>query len=395
MEPGAEIVVFSFNGRSVRAIRGDTVADALTRAKVHVFTRSLKFHRPRGLYCGSGRCYSCVMRVNGVPGVRTCATMVEQGMVVESERGFPTTDHDMFSVLDHIFRKEFDYHTRFIRPSFMTPLYQRIVRRLASSCRIPDSPAVFAPHEKTECAVLIVGNGISGSVAHARLQSAGVRTLVIDRKTMRTDGPSFAFGFYEGGEVGILTESKIHLIKPKALLLATGRAETGLPIVNGDLPGIMLPEAVHRLSARGVRPGSRAVLVGSNELVNRVGRELDGLTIEVVDHIDDAKSVICVKGRRRVSGIEVKDVRGARRSIVCDLVVPFGPLVPCIELAQQAGCGLDSRDGLWHVKVDETGRTTVPGVFASGGLTGLREGDDRIASGEVASSSILRFLGGP
>jgi sarcosine oxidase subunit alpha len=386
---------FTFNGRTVRGYKGDTIATALARDGVKSFSRSMKFHRPRGLYCGSGRCISCVMRVNGVPGVRTCGVPLEPGMLVQTERGFPTTRFDALSVFDSVFRRQFDYHSRFIRPAFMTPLYQFVVRRLASSGRVPDSPGTFPPLERKSCEVLIIGRGISGSVAQARIQKAGVRSLIIaDRHVGDVSAPpSTAFGFYESGEVGIQVGSGLQLIKARSILLAAGRAETGLSIVNGDIPGNVLPEAIHQLTSRGISPGARAVFVGTNELADRVRKQLEAVHSSIVAEVQSAKSVVQVLGRKVVKGIEYTE-GGASKTVKCDLVVQFGPLVPMVELAQQAGCQLRSSGSFWNVKVDAEGRTSVPGMYACGGITGLLREDERIASGEAVALSMLRNRGG-
>jgi aerobic-type carbon monoxide dehydrogenase small subunit (CoxS/CutS family) len=63
-----------FEGREIPVLEGDTVASALFRAGVRTFSRSLKGHRRRGLYCGTGECPNCSVTVNGVPGVRSCIT---------------------------------------------------------------------------------------------------------------------------------------------------------------------------------------------------------------------------------------------------------------------------------------------------------------------------------
>ncbi len=41
-------MTFYFNGKVCEAREGDTVAAALYRAGQRIFTRSFKFHRPRG-----------------------------------------------------------------------------------------------------------------------------------------------------------------------------------------------------------------------------------------------------------------------------------------------------------------------------------------------------------
>lgn len=60
----------------------------------HSLRRVLKYQisarnimKPRGYFCGIGRCTNCVMTVNGDPNVRTCVTPVEAGMVVETQDG--------------------------------------------------------------------------------------------------------------------------------------------------------------------------------------------------------------------------------------------------------------------------------------------------------------------
>ena len=46
---------FTFDGRSITARPGQTIAGALHQDGVHVVSRSFKYHRPRGLFCATGR----------------------------------------------------------------------------------------------------------------------------------------------------------------------------------------------------------------------------------------------------------------------------------------------------------------------------------------------------
>lgn len=382
---------FSFNGRTVRAFEGDTVACALARAGVHTLSRSMKFHRPRGMYCGAGRCISCVMRVDGVPGVRTCTLRVASGMIVESEGGFPSAGLDFLSVLDLIFRKELDYRSRFIRPRALTPLYQGVVRRLAAHSSLPSEGRAYPPLRRTECRVLVIGQGVSGSVASSRLAAADVSdVMAIDAgRGAGQRQPSFAFGCYEGGEVGVQVGEAVHVIKADHILIATGRFERGLPIVNGDLPGVILPSALTRFAAAGVSPGNRAVIVGTNERRASVVSQLESLEVEIAAEVEDPSLVTRIVGRRRVAGVELAD----RGRVRCDAVILMGPLEPAVELAQQAGCALVPRDGALSVKVDDSGRTTARGVFACGGVTGLRDPSERRASAERAAEAMIAQLG--
>ena len=69
------------------AIEGEPIAAVLTEAGVRVFRHTAREDHPRGIFCAIGRCTDCAMTVNGVPGVRTCITRVEEGMRVETQHG--------------------------------------------------------------------------------------------------------------------------------------------------------------------------------------------------------------------------------------------------------------------------------------------------------------------
>jgi predicted molibdopterin-dependent oxidoreductase YjgC len=75
------------DGQPVPAFEGESIAAALLAADIRVLRTTARFAAPRGLYCGMGVCFECVMRVDGRANVRTCQTPVRNGMHVESQRG--------------------------------------------------------------------------------------------------------------------------------------------------------------------------------------------------------------------------------------------------------------------------------------------------------------------
>jgi predicted molibdopterin-dependent oxidoreductase YjgC len=86
VERGEPFEIF-VDGETVAAYPGETVAAALIaagRRRTRVTTRR---GEPRGLYCGMGLCFECVMVVNGRPNVRACMTAVAPGMRVEIQHG--------------------------------------------------------------------------------------------------------------------------------------------------------------------------------------------------------------------------------------------------------------------------------------------------------------------
>jgi len=80
-------VTISINGKILQAKKGEPIAAALLAAGIRKFRKTAKEGNPRGVFCGIGRCTDCVMTVNGQPNIRTCITLVEDGMVIESQQG--------------------------------------------------------------------------------------------------------------------------------------------------------------------------------------------------------------------------------------------------------------------------------------------------------------------
>lgn len=80
-----KIVTIFINGRELKAREGEPIAAALLAAGIRVFRHTRRRHEPRGLFCGIGQCRDCVMKVDGVPNVRTCVTPVRDGMRVETQ----------------------------------------------------------------------------------------------------------------------------------------------------------------------------------------------------------------------------------------------------------------------------------------------------------------------
>jgi predicted molibdopterin-dependent oxidoreductase YjgC len=78
---------FTFDGQDVPAYEGETVAAALIAAGRRAFRLTGRGAEPRGLFCGMGLCFDCLVRVNGRPNVRACQAPAAEGMRVETQRG--------------------------------------------------------------------------------------------------------------------------------------------------------------------------------------------------------------------------------------------------------------------------------------------------------------------
>lgn len=76
-------ITITVDGVLVSAFAGQTVAGALIATGRRSWRRSLHGH-PRGLFCGIGLCFDCLVTVDSTPNVRACLTQIADGMVVET-----------------------------------------------------------------------------------------------------------------------------------------------------------------------------------------------------------------------------------------------------------------------------------------------------------------------
>ncbi len=72
------------DGVRLSAQPGQTVAQVLI-ASGRMDCRTAQGDDARGIFCGMGICGECRMIVDGVPNVRICQTLAEDGMVVRRQ----------------------------------------------------------------------------------------------------------------------------------------------------------------------------------------------------------------------------------------------------------------------------------------------------------------------
>ena len=70
------------NGQKHVAYAGESVHAALLATGCRVLRHTNKNHDPRGIFCGMGVCYDCLVTINGVPNQRACMTLVADGMEI-------------------------------------------------------------------------------------------------------------------------------------------------------------------------------------------------------------------------------------------------------------------------------------------------------------------------
>ncbi len=137
IEPRAS-VAFTWQGRELMALAGETIASALFANGIRVFGHHSKDNSPQGIFCANGQCAQCLVLADGMP-VKSCMELVRPGVRVEPADGLP---------------------------------------------ELPKVGSVPAMHEieEIEVPVLIIGGGPAGMSAAIQLGQRGIRTLLVDDK---------------------------------------------------------------------------------------------------------------------------------------------------------------------------------------------------------------------
>ncbi|WP_342358717.1 FAD-dependent oxidoreductase [Terrarubrum flagellatum] len=428
----AAAVTFTFDGRPVSGLEGETIAAALSAAGDVALNRRAD-GTARGLWCGMGACFECIVTVDGRMSQRACMTRIAAGMEVLSQAPSPAE-----------------------------------ARALAEQ----------RPAEEIACDVVIVGGGPAGLAAAAALGEAGLATLLIDERSdlggqylkpvaasHREIGEPLDAQFRESAiarreaekagamiwsgatvwaafapdDLGVLHEGRQKIVRAKRLLLAPGAYERPMPIPGWTLPGVMTTGAAQTLArAYRVFPARRVVIAGNGPLNFQLAVELSRAGVEVAAIIEESRAPslsswrsaaeamlaspqLLAKGagyllelRRhgvpvlwssRVASVEGDD--RARKVIVetpagdkhfeVEAVALNSGFIPSTELARQLGCRheyVDRHVGYLATATDENGRTSIDSVFAVG--DGADVGGSVVAKQRaiLAAQAILRDLTG-
>ncbi|WP_457256408.1 (2Fe-2S)-binding protein [Pedococcus sp. P5_B7] len=86
------MVTLSFNGRPISAQAGQSVGAALMDAGIRSWRTTRRNQRPRGLFCGIGICFDCLLTIDSQLNQRACLVTVRDGMTLEADATTQETD---------------------------------------------------------------------------------------------------------------------------------------------------------------------------------------------------------------------------------------------------------------------------------------------------------------
>ncbi|MBI5743444.1 MAG: FAD-dependent oxidoreductase [Elusimicrobia bacterium] len=394
---------FTFDAKPCSALEGEAISSALYANGIKIFSRHKKDNSPQGIFCANGQCAQCSVIADGLT-VKSCVTPVREGMKVETMKG---------------------------------------------TARLPRVACVqeFGRVEELDVDALIIGGGPSGLAAAAELGKLNVSTLIIDDKdrfggklvlqthkffgsvedcyagtrgidigekleeqlkeypSVKAWANATCLAVFSDRKVGILRGDKYCLVRPKAVISATGAREKSLAFPGNTLPGVYGAGAFQTLVNRDlVRPAKRLFIVGGGNVGLIAAYHAAQAGIKVVGlieaqarcggykvHEDKIKRLgIPVYTRHTILRADGKE--GLESVTIAAVDEKFRPL-PGTEKTFKAdtlliAVGLSSVDE-FHAQAREAGMES----FVCGDAEEIAEASAAMFSGKITAHKVLKTLG--
>jgi sarcosine oxidase subunit alpha len=292
---------------------------------------------------------------------------------------------------------------------------QSVASKVAGLGRLPSEAAPVRPARRLDVDVVVVGGGVTGIAASARLSARGMKVALVDDglvlggalagapdrlRALLAASPladaivldrSTAAGDYDGELLVARADGDAVLVRPRATLFATG-AHDGVAVFPGnDLPGILSARALCRLVEGGVVPDGPVAIVGDGFWADALVRALGDTKVLRCP----IACVVDVRGTGGVRAITVREGDKLESHHVAVVALAL-PGAPAFELAAQAGAQTRYGPAIGYAVVVGADGRAGPSVWAAGECTGKPFDPDALkAEGERVADAIASTLSSP
>lgn len=233
-------------------------------------------------------------------------------------------------------------------------------------------------------------------------------------------------GLYQDKEITVRIGESVYHYKGDTVIVATGAAENMVTFPGWTLPGVIGAGAAQTMmNLHGVKPGNKVLMLGSGNVGLVVSFQLLQCGCDVVALVDAAPrvggygvhaakvartgvpfylshTIVKAEGEECVTGVTIAEVDssfkfipGTEKHFEVDTICLAVGLSPMSQLLKMAGCKMEDnpkRGGQVPI-CDEHGRTSVPGVYVAGDVSGIEEASSAMIEGRMAGIAAAEYLG--
>lgn len=247
-----------------------------------------------------------------------------------------------------------------------------------------------------------------------------------DNAGVKVELNATVIGLYQDKEVVVKQGEQISHYKGDAVVIATGAAENMVTFPGWTLPGVIGAGAAQTMmNLHGVRPGKKVLMLGSGNVGLVVSFQLLQCGCDVVAQVDAAPrvggygvhaakvartgvpfylshTIVKAEGDTCVTGVTIAQVDdkfqfipGTEKHFDVDTICLAVGLSPMSQLLKMAGAEMEDnpRRGGQVPICDEYGRTSLPGVFVAGDVSGIEEASSAMIEGRMAGIAAAEYLG--
>jgi sarcosine oxidase, subunit alpha len=422
-------IPFTFDGKKYSGFEGESIAAALHANNIKTLSHSLRYDRPRGFFCGIGKCSSCFMTVDDIPNIRTCIVPVRPEMRITEQGKLGKLPHTKYTQK----KKEVLNHEIVVVGGGPAGL-------CAALAAAEQGAQVLLIDENTNLGGQLVKqtHKFFGSTE----EKAGTRGIdiakgLVEELKKKTNikflSETTVVGYYDNVQghrilavKRLLDGDQLIDITCKGLIMCLGALENMLAFPGNDLPGVYGAGGVQTLmNVYGVRPGDHVLMVGAGNVGLIVSYQLlqAGVFVDrVVEampriggyHVHAAKLRRCgvpiytsstIKqafGKDHVEGAVVaavdesfQPIPGTEETIVCDTICLAVGLTPSVRLLEQAQVRSEfipeagGRVALHNHMLE----TTKKAMYVAGDASGIEEASTAMIEGQLAGISAAYTLG--
>jgi sarcosine oxidase subunit alpha len=323
-------IALEYRGKRIEGVEGDTIATALFSNGIRIFSRSQKYHRPRGLYCLDGECSNTMMSVDGTPNVCTENTLAKNGMAIKAQNVTGSPEFDFLGFLDKLgwAMPAGFYYRLFHKPAALWPLAIKQIRKRAGLGKLAPALEMKGVYDEIylNADVCVIGGGPAGMCAALAASDKGLRVILLESRSwlggyfeyrpaqylngvrlferaralaeqilqapnirIFTDTPmigaynnNLITAIQRGGASDVFEERYVE-IRAESVVAATGCIERPLLFQNNERPGVMQVACAHRLARTyGLLPGKQSVFSIGNDLGLEAAVDLFDLGLQVL-----------------------------------------------------------------------------------------------------------------